>query len=110
MYSTYGEGYHNFHHIFPFDYSSSELDWRGNFNFSTFFIDAFARIGWAYDLRRASPTVIAKRIERTGDVSLHEEILQRKYQRSPLLTLLIATSHFTLPLMIRLLTKTYLDQ
>ncbi|XP_063538653.1 acyl-CoA Delta(11) desaturase-like [Cydia strobilella] len=61
-----GEGYHNFHHAFPFDYRSSEF---GNdyINFSTHFIDFFARIGWAYDLKITTPEMIAKRVKRTGD-------------------------------------------
>lgn len=41
-----GEGWHNYHHVFPWDYRTSEL---GCVNWSTAFIDAFAKIGWAYD-------------------------------------------------------------
>ncbi|CAG9113406.1 unnamed protein product [Plutella xylostella] len=41
-----GEGWHNYHHVFPWDYRTSEL---GRVNISTNFIDAFAKIGWAYD-------------------------------------------------------------
>ncbi|XP_063389818.1 acyl-CoA Delta(11) desaturase-like isoform X2 [Cydia fagiglandana] len=63
---TLGEGFHNFHHVFPFDYRAAEL---GNncLNLTTRFIDVFAWIGWAYDLKHASPDVIAKRSNRTGD-------------------------------------------
>lgn len=25
---TYGEGYHNYHHVFPWDYSASEFGWK----------------------------------------------------------------------------------
>ncbi|CAG2104738.1 unnamed protein product, partial [Medioppia subpectinata] len=38
-FQSYGEGYHNYHHTFPWDYSASELDWKYNWNFSTLFID-----------------------------------------------------------------------
>lgn len=38
-------------------------------NFTTAFIDFFAKIGWAYDLKTVTPDVIKKRIERTGDGS-----------------------------------------
>lgn len=41
-----GEGWHNYHHVFPWDYRASEL---GRLNISTIFIDTFAKIGWAYD-------------------------------------------------------------
>lgn len=63
-----GEGYHNYHHVFPWDYKTSEL---GNypFNLSTGFIDAFARIGWAYDLKSVSPNMIRRRADRCGDGS-----------------------------------------
>ena len=41
---SYGEGWHNYHHVFPWDYKTSELgDYR--YNFSTAFIDFFAKIG-----------------------------------------------------------------
>ncbi|XP_063826669.1 acyl-CoA Delta(11) desaturase-like [Ostrinia nubilalis] len=61
-----GEGFHNYHHVFPWDYRTSEL---GNvkLNFTTYFIDFFAWIGWAYDLKSASKDVIKNRSERTGD-------------------------------------------
>lgn len=36
-------------------------------NFTTAFIDFFAKIGWAYDLKTVSKEIIQKRIERTGD-------------------------------------------
>lgn len=41
---TGGEGWHNYHHVFPWDYKTAEL---GNyrFNITTAFIDFFAKIG-----------------------------------------------------------------
>lgn len=45
---AFGEGWHNFHHVFPWDYKTSEFgDYK--FNISTGFIDFFAKIGWARD-------------------------------------------------------------
>lgn len=38
-------------------------------NFTTAFIDFFAKIGWAYDLKTVSEEIIQKRVERTGDGS-----------------------------------------
>jgi stearoyl-CoA desaturase (delta-9 desaturase) len=50
-----GEGWHNYHHVFPFDYKAAELPYV--FNLTTMFIDAFALIGWAYDRKTASHEV-----------------------------------------------------
>lgn len=62
---TSGEGFHNYHHTFPWDYKTSEL---GNpLNFSKLLIDTCAKVGLAYDLKTVSPEIIAKRISRTGD-------------------------------------------
>lgn len=63
--SAIGEGFHNYHHTFPYDYSASELGMR--FNLTTMLINFMAKIGWAYDLKRVSPNVLKQRIERTGD-------------------------------------------
>ncbi|CAG9771855.1 unnamed protein product [Ceutorhynchus assimilis] len=63
-----GEGWHNFHHTFPWDYKAAEF---GNINWSLKIINFFARIGWAYDLKTVSPEMIKKRVQRTGDGS-HE--------------------------------------
>lgn len=44
---THGEGYHNYHHVFPWDYKTSEY---GNYtsNYSSVFIDSCAKIGILY--------------------------------------------------------------
>ncbi|XP_025404998.1 acyl-CoA Delta(11) desaturase-like [Sipha flava] len=60
-----GEGWHNYHHVFPWDYKAAELgDYR--LNITTAFIDFFAKIGWAYDLKTVSADTLRKRMERTG--------------------------------------------
>ncbi|XP_026315096.1 acyl-CoA Delta(11) desaturase-like [Hyposmocoma kahamanoa] len=61
-----GEGFHNYHHVFPWDYKSEEL---GNniLNFTTKFIDFFAFIGWAYDLKSVPDDILKIRALRTGD-------------------------------------------
>lgn len=62
-----GEGWHNYHHVFPWDYKAAELgDYR--FNMTTAFIDFFAKVGWAYDLKTVSADTLRKRVERTGAV------------------------------------------
>ncbi|CAH0558582.1 unnamed protein product [Brassicogethes aeneus] len=72
---AFGEGWHNYHHVFPWDYKAAEL---GNYrlNWSTCFIDLMAKIGWAYDLKTASLDIIKKRIRRTGDgtIKVNEDI------------------------------------
>ncbi|KAJ2942570.1 hypothetical protein O0L34_g2038 [Tuta absoluta] len=65
-----GEGFHNYHHTFPWDYKTSELGGYG-LNWSKLFIDTMAKIGWAYDLKTVSQEVIKNRVKRTGDGS-HE--------------------------------------
>ncbi|XP_039286045.1 acyl-CoA Delta(11) desaturase isoform X2 [Nilaparvata lugens] len=69
---AFGEGWHNYHHAFPYDYKAAEL---GNYraNLTTAFIDMFARIGWAYDLKMATPAMVQRRILRTGDGS-HDSV------------------------------------
>lgn len=68
---TLGEGYHNYHHTFPFDYSTSEWGW--NVNLTTFILDSLAKIGWVYDRRMASPETIRNRIARTGNPNKYQE-------------------------------------
>lgn len=85
-----GEGWHNYHHVFPWDYKAAELG-QYSVNFTTAFIDFFAMIGmdltnnqirnclsniiflyyigWAYDLKTVSEEMVRKRILRTGDGS-----------------------------------------
>lgn len=59
-----GEGFHNYHHTFPYDYSTSEHG--GYFNFTTTFIDSMSLLGLAYDLRSVDTKIIRKRQARTG--------------------------------------------
>ena len=63
-----GEGFHNYHHTFPYDYSTSE--WGLRLNMTTCFINAMAKLGLASDLRTASPSVVAARAARTGHPEL----------------------------------------
>lgn len=61
-----GEGWHNYHHVFPWDYKTAELgDYSANT--TTAFIDFFSKIGWAYDLKTVSNDMIKRRAQRTGD-------------------------------------------
>ncbi|CAO1324898.1 unnamed protein product [Diamesa hyperborea] len=67
-----GEGWHNYHHSFPWDYRASELPYL--LNTSTAFIDFFAWIGWATDLRTASSEIVHNRITKHGDGSYKSSI------------------------------------
>jgi len=84
---TIGEGWHNYHHVFPWDYKAAELG-TYSFNWTTAFIDVMAKIGrfccapcpciltlslsligQAYDLKFVSQEMVYKRVLRTGDGS-----------------------------------------
>nr|AER29864.1 acyl-CoA Z9 desaturase [Ctenopseustis obliquana] len=65
---VFGEGFHNYHHTFPWDYKTAELGGY-SLNISKLFIDTMAKIGWAYDMKSVSPDIVEKRVKRTGDGS-----------------------------------------
>lgn len=63
-----GEGWHNYHHVFPYDYKTAELG-HYSLNLTTAFIDFFVWLGWAYDCKTVSEELIRRRIHRSGDGS-----------------------------------------
>lgn len=65
---TVGEAWHNYHHVYPYDYKTSELPFY-RFNASTAFIDFFAWLGWATELKTVPAQLIRDRARRTGDGS-----------------------------------------
>ena len=76
-----GEGFHNYHHTFPQDYSTSEFG-ALHLNFSKGLIDFFALFGLAYDRTKISPEVVEQRRKRTGDLShAHGEDHEHSYWR-----------------------------
>ncbi|XP_051160805.1 acyl-CoA Delta(11) desaturase-like [Leptopilina boulardi] len=64
-----GEGWHNYHHSFPYDYKCAELG-KYSLNYSTFLLDMFAKIGWAYDLKQPSKELIIAVMEKKGNTYL----------------------------------------
>lgn len=62
-----GEGWHNYHHAFPWDYRASELG--SPLNVTGFLIDILANFGLIFDRREASNNMIKNRCMRTGDDS-----------------------------------------
>ncbi|KAI1291837.1 Acyl-CoA desaturase [Halotydeus destructor] len=67
VFGAVGEGFHNYHHTFPWDYAASEYGMK--INLTTIFIDFMALLGLAYDRKVVSRSVIKQRKERTGDGS-----------------------------------------
>uniref|UniRef100_A0AC34Q5H0 Fatty acid desaturase domain-containing protein n=1 Tax=Panagrolaimus sp. JU765 TaxID=591449 RepID=A0AC34Q5H0_9BILA len=70
---AFGEAGHNYHHTFPQDYRTSEMSYF--YNFTKAFIEFFALIGWAYDLKWVSDDVIqrqkAKQVEKLQSDKKH---------------------------------------
>lgn len=62
-----GEGFHNYHHTFPYDYATSEYGWK--INLTTCFIDLMCFLGLASQRKRVSKEVVMARVQRTGDKS-----------------------------------------
>lgn len=60
-----GEGWHNYHHTFPWDYRAAE--YGQYYNVTTTIIDFLAKHGWVYDLKSATPEMVARRIYNCGD-------------------------------------------
>lgn len=67
LYIFLGEGFHNYHHTFPFDYATSEFGCK--LNLTTAFIDFMCFLGLARDRKRVSKDTILARVQRTGDGS-----------------------------------------
>ncbi|KAM9462691.1 acyl-CoA desaturase 1-like [Clarias gariepinus] len=66
-FSAIGEGFHNYHHTFPYDYGTSEFGYK--LNFTTWFIDFMCVLGLAKDRRRVPVELVMARAKRTGDGS-----------------------------------------
>ncbi|XP_033886890.3 stearoyl-CoA desaturase b isoform X1 [Acipenser ruthenus] len=63
-FSAIGEGFHNYHHTFPFDYATSEFGCK--LNLTTCFIDLMCFVGLAKDCKKVPREVIQARVQRTG--------------------------------------------
>lgn len=63
---TLGEGFHNYHHTFPWDYRAHDMT---NVSFTTEILNLFGKIGWAYDMRYPSQELIDKVAKKYGDGS-----------------------------------------
>ena len=65
--SAIGEGFHNYHHTFPYDYAASE--WGPTMNLTTCFIDFCGALGLVYDRKQVSSDAIIRVRQRLGDLS-----------------------------------------
>ncbi|XP_055853633.1 acyl-CoA Delta-9 desaturase [Episyrphus balteatus] len=63
-----GEGWHNYHHVFPWDYKTSELG-TYTLNVTTGFLDFCAKLGWVTGRKSVSPDMVARRAAKCGDGS-----------------------------------------
>jgi fatty-acid desaturase len=70
---TFGEGYHSFHHRFPFDYRNGARWWH--YDPSKWLIWSLARLHLAGTLRTASPATIARAA--AGDRASQEQAPRR---------------------------------
>ena len=61
-----GEGWHNYHHCFPWDYKAAELGFY-RLNLTTAFIDFMAWLGWAYDLKTPNAKLVDRLCANKGD-------------------------------------------
>ena len=62
-----GEGFHNYHHVFPQDYATGEFGWY--FNPTCVLLDIAAFFGQVYDRKTIPKDVILRRKEKYGDHS-----------------------------------------
>lgn len=62
-----GEGWHNYHHTFPYDYSTSEFG--PSINITTSILDMMAMLGQVYDRKQVSHQAIDRVRKRLGDLS-----------------------------------------
>ncbi|XP_020278822.1 acyl-CoA Delta(11) desaturase-like isoform X3 [Pseudomyrmex gracilis] len=73
---TLGEGWHNYHHCFPWDYKAAELPLYRS-NLSTAFIDFMAWLGWAYDLKTVNSELIDRYSINHGDSEVKTSSFRR---------------------------------
>ncbi|XP_050685254.1 stearoyl-CoA desaturase 5-like isoform X1 [Leptidea sinapis] len=62
-----GEGWHNYHHTFPWDYKSAELPYF--INLTTLILDAAALVGQVFDRKVATPAIVKAIAQKKGDSS-----------------------------------------
>ena len=66
---THGEGWHNWHHKYPFDYAASEFGISSQFNPSKLFIDMLAGVGLVWGRKRGTAAWAMGRARRDRDIA-----------------------------------------
>lgn len=83
-----GEGWHDYHHIFPWDYAAAELDAWHQWNPTKVFIDICSAVGIASNRRRCSPELQQARrrqmLARSMDAGLVENATGQYTVKGPL--------------------------
>lgn len=64
-----GEGWHNWHHKYPYDYAASEFGISSQFNPSKLVIDILANLGLVWDRKRATSAWAMGRARRDRDLA-----------------------------------------
>lgn len=74
-YLSLGEGNHNYHHVFPYDFRSSPFHGWEYFNMGTALLEIANKFGLVYDLKKATPAMINEAIEKKGikEIALFDE-------------------------------------
>jgi stearoyl-CoA desaturase (delta-9 desaturase) len=49
-----GEGWHNYHHTYPYDYRASEFNWTAEWNPTTLLLDGLACVGLIWNRKKAT--------------------------------------------------------
>ena len=50
-----GEGWHNYHHTYPYDYRASEFSWNHEWNPTTLLLDSLSSIGLVWNKKTGNP-------------------------------------------------------
>ena len=50
-----GEGWHNYHHTYPYDYRASEFNWNNEWNPTTLLLDSLSSVGLVWNKKVGSP-------------------------------------------------------
>ncbi len=68
-----GEGWHNYHHTFPYDYATGE--YGPKINMTTIVLDLMAGLGLVYDRKQVSQEAIERVRRRLGDLSTTSKLV-----------------------------------
>ena len=76
-----GEGWHNWHHKYPFDYATSEFGISKQFNPSKLFIDTCCVLGLASERKRATGAWAKLKVQRQKEIDQEVRLQQQKEQK-----------------------------